>query len=341
MNYLISVIIPCYNAELTLKRAIESIIIQDIGFDNIELILYDDSSADNTRNIIEKYSEDYNNIIAIYSNVNYGPGKAKDECLKIATGKYIMFLDADDEFNKTMCQSLLNEINNGVDVVSCNYESIDEISSKIRYTRTDLGTRQNNKLVLNNDELIYFPSFMIWNKMFKRDIIIKNNITFTNLRNGEDELFLKKYYLHSKKLVYLMNYCGVKHYAINDSISHSQNIDDLFILLELCKQIISLYENRGGVNNSLLVKHRIRMLFQNLYLTNVLSDNSRDELYRFFDSLRYFEEEISFNSSLGLIYDILNFFIMHRYFEIVILCSKLLLSLRRSNFITKLFRRVS
>ena len=340
MNYLISVIIPCYNADLTLKRAIESIINQDIGFDNIELILYDDYSTDNTRNIIENYSKKHKNIVSIYSNVNHGPGKAKDECLRVAKGKYVMFLDADDEFNETMCQKLLNEINDDVDIVSCNYETIDRISSKIRPVQTDLGTKLNNTLVLDSNELIYFPSFLVWNKMFKRDIIIKNNIAFTNLRNGEDELFLKKYYLHSKSLVHIIDYCGVKHYLINDSISRSQNIDDLFILLDLCKQIINLYKNKD-VNKSLLVKHRVQMFIRSLYLTDVLRDNEKNEIYRFFDSLKLFEEEISFNSSLGLICDIPNFFIRSKHFKIAYIYLKLLYSLRRSKFIIKLFRCLS
>ena len=337
MYFKISVIVPCYNADLTLKRAIDSIINQNIGFSNIELILYDDSSTDNTKNIIENYSKKHKNIVSIYSNVNYGPGKAKDECLKVAKGKYVMFLDADDEFNETMCQELLNWINDDVDIVSCNYEMIDEISSKIVHIRTDLGTKLNNTLVLNSNDLIYFPSFLVWNKMFKRDIIIKNNITFTNLRNGEDELFLKKYYLHSKNLVYLRDYCGVKHYVINDSISHSQNIDDLFALLDLCKQIISLYESRD-VNNSLLVKHRIYMLFNTLYLTDVLG--GKGNIYKFFDSLKLFEEEISFNGSLGLICDIPNFFIMHGYFKIALFYFKVLYTLRKSKFVIMLFRRL-
>ena len=55
MNYKISVIIPCYNAESTLKRCIDSVINQTFGFENIELILYDDASTDSTKKIIENY----------------------------------------------------------------------------------------------------------------------------------------------------------------------------------------------------------------------------------------------------------------------------------------------
>ena len=67
MTYKISVIIPCYNAESTLKRCIDSVINQSFGFENIELILYDDASTDSTPEIIKEYAEKYNNIVPIHS----------------------------------------------------------------------------------------------------------------------------------------------------------------------------------------------------------------------------------------------------------------------------------
>lgn len=66
--YKISMIIPVYNAEKYLKRTINSIINQSIGFENIELILVDDNSQDNSKSIIEEYVAKYDNVIGIYSN---------------------------------------------------------------------------------------------------------------------------------------------------------------------------------------------------------------------------------------------------------------------------------
>jgi len=68
--YKISMIIPVYNAEKYLKRTINSIINQSIGFENIELILVDDNSQDNSKSIIEEYVAKYDNVIGIYSNNN-------------------------------------------------------------------------------------------------------------------------------------------------------------------------------------------------------------------------------------------------------------------------------
>ena len=75
MDYKVSVIIPVYNAEKYLKNAIESVINQTIGFENIELILVDDNSTDESPKIILDYSEKYENIVSFLSNENHGlPG---------------------------------------------------------------------------------------------------------------------------------------------------------------------------------------------------------------------------------------------------------------------------
>ena len=99
--YKISMIIPVYNAEKYLKRTINSIINQSIGFENIELILVDDNSQDNSKSIIEEYVAKYDNVIGIYSNENHGfPGFGRNKGIEIASAQYIMFSDNDDEHDK-------------------------------------------------------------------------------------------------------------------------------------------------------------------------------------------------------------------------------------------------
>ena len=98
VEYQVSVIIPVYNAEKNLKNTVQSVINQSIGFENIELILVDDASTDDSKNIIKSLSKEYNNIIHYYSKKNHGaPGFGRNTGLKLATSNYIMFLDNDDE----------------------------------------------------------------------------------------------------------------------------------------------------------------------------------------------------------------------------------------------------
>ena len=97
MNFKISVIIPVYNAKEDIAQAIDSIINQTIGFDNIELILVDDASTDNTKEIIKTYQNKHDNIKLIELNQNSGlPGKPRSTGIDYATSDYIIFLEQFD-----------------------------------------------------------------------------------------------------------------------------------------------------------------------------------------------------------------------------------------------------
>lgn len=340
MDYLITIISPCYNSERTLKRCIESIITQSIGFENIELILYDDASTDNTREIIELYSEKYKNIIPIFSNINQGPGVGKDSAIEKSTGKYVMFIDSDDEYDEKMCENLLNEINDDIDIVSCNYEIFDGFYSGAVYCKFKEDYKSKSKSLLSHDELIYLPSSMVVNRMFKRNIIIKNNIKFTSLRNGEDELFLRHYLLYSKNLIHLNDYAGYRIHKQDDSISKSQTVEDLFSYLLVCEKIKEIYK-MANVDMSKLFEGRIRLFIQSLYFYDILESYDKNSLYQALNELASFEKEISFNRKLGIMNDISNFFIMHKQFGLVVSYSKLLYKVRKSKLLLKLYRGIT
>lgn len=339
MDSIITVISPCYNSEKTLKRCIESIISQSIGFENIELILYDDASTDDTRKIIESYIENYENIIPIFSDVNQGPGAGKDLGISKATGKYIMFIDSDDEYDEKMCEKLFNEITDDIDVVSCNYVNIVGDSSEIVYCKLP-DYKLKDKTLLPHNELIYLESFFVVNKIFKRDIIIKNNVRFTSMRNGEDELFLRHYLLYSKNLVHLNKYVGYIIYKQPDSISNSQSVNDLYSYLSVCRQIKDIYGNHK-VNISKILKKRIGSLIQELYFKDILIDYDKNQLYCLLDELRCFEKEISFNESLGVLNNVSNFFIMHKQYLMVVIYSKVLYHIRKSRLMLEIYRFIT
>ena len=99
MNTKISVIVPTYNARDYLMNAVNSVINQDFGFENIELILIDDNSSDGTKEVLKKLSEEYENIKTIFLEENSGsPSKPRNIGIRNAKSKYIMFLDNDDSY---------------------------------------------------------------------------------------------------------------------------------------------------------------------------------------------------------------------------------------------------
>lgn len=109
--YKISIIIPIFNVEKYLKRALDSIINQTMDFRDIEVIMIDDCSTDNSKNIIEEYSNKYSNFIGIYHEKNSGCAAIpRNTGLKVASGDYIMFLDPDDEYLSDCCEKLYDTI---------------------------------------------------------------------------------------------------------------------------------------------------------------------------------------------------------------------------------------
>ena len=109
--YKISIIMPIFNVEKYLKRALNSIINQTMDFRDIEVIMVDDCSNDNSRKIIEEYSNKYSNFVGIFHEKNSGcAGIPRNTGLKVASSEYIMFLDPDDEFFLNACETLYNSI---------------------------------------------------------------------------------------------------------------------------------------------------------------------------------------------------------------------------------------
>lgn len=115
-NYKFSVIIPAYNAEQYLKDAIDSVINQTIGFDNIELIIVNDGSNDNSDEICQKLKDKYPNIVYVKQD-NKGASNARNKGLSLATGEYVCFLDADDAWNLETFKKVY-EVNDDIVVVN-------------------------------------------------------------------------------------------------------------------------------------------------------------------------------------------------------------------------------
>ena len=126
--YKISIIIPVYNAEDYLQECIESLQNQTIGFENLEIIMSDDGSTDDSRNIMKKFEEQYNNVKGLYFDENSGAaGRPRNEAMKIATAEYLMFLDSDDMYYDNACKMLFEALQSiKADCISGYYSTFDE-----------------------------------------------------------------------------------------------------------------------------------------------------------------------------------------------------------------------
>lgn len=209
----ISVIIPIYNAECFLKKAIESILIQ--SFDDFELILIDDGSVDNSSQIIDWYESQNKKIIAIHQS-NSGVSKARNVGIEKASGQWIDFLDSDDWIEPDYLSNFIKDA-----------ENYDLIIQGFATDYTDTGEIKNVKFKANhklkNYEVIEMLQYKknahngyLWHRLFKRSIIIENNLRFVEGCNfAEDGVFFLQYMRYVKKTNVLET--SGHHYVIHNS----------------------------------------------------------------------------------------------------------------------------
>lgn len=114
----ISVIIPAYNAALTLPRCLDSVLAQQT--DGLEIVVVDDGSTDETPQILDAYARAHDNI-KVCSQPNRGQAAARNEALRHATGEWILFLDADDYWGPDYLRPVLSQLTDGIDVLQTGF----------------------------------------------------------------------------------------------------------------------------------------------------------------------------------------------------------------------------
>ena len=338
MKYKLTVIIPCYNSEKYISRCVNSVINQTIGFENIELILYDDASTDNTKEIIQSYSEKYSNIKPIFSSTNSGnPGKGRNEGIKYSTSPYIMFLDHDDEYDEDMCNILFNEIENeDVDIVACSALNYNKFGMERLNLDVTCGVPFENKVIFNTP--IYSNARLIWTCIFKKQLISSINLKFPEDRLGEDIYFMMMYLLNSNKFIYLKDYYGVNRFVQYDSASNSQDLDKLKKIFNLYDEILNILENEN-LNLSVIFEDRISGTLTLFYTSNMIFE-PRDKIYEIFDDLNELEKRINFKGRLSSVLNIGNKLITMNNYKLAILYFKVLHKLFLNNKLMKFYRKL-
>ena len=252
----VSVIIPNYNAEKYILKCINSVLIQT--YKNIEIIIIDDGSTDESWNIIESIKEKNNNIIAI-KQPNLNASIARNKGIDLASGKYVLFLDSDDELFEDSIENLVMEMEYGnIDMVIGNFIDID-INNHIIGKHKEVDDIYICKNHMECIGLTPNPS----NKFFKLDIIKNNNIYFGNIRIGQDLNFYLKYILYCKK--------------VSTSMTNSYNFR-IFDIFENFKDIKAFYLKTGNIK---LYDDYIKMIeFRHYYLQMEKQKNFKNKKIR-------------------------------------------------------------
>lgn len=185
---LVSVIIPVYNCENYISECLESILSQT--YSNIEVIIVDDGSTDNTKNIIFK---SYISKIRYFYQNNSGAPAARNKGLEKANGEYIIFFDADDRMDNKMIEFMVYscELDNSQLVIS-NFGLIDERGDYIKKNTYEITKRKKYKIDEFKKKVHNISPFPD-NKLYMKKIIDKHHIFFDDVRIGQDLNFFLKY----------------------------------------------------------------------------------------------------------------------------------------------------
>lgn len=155
----VSVIVPVYNVEQYIEKCLTSLVNQTLK--DIEIIVVNDGSKDNSKKIIDNFLDKYKNIVYVEKK-NGGLSDARNFGLKYAKGDYIAFLDSDDYVDVTIYEKMYNKaIEEDADFVECDFYWVYPNKSK-----TDVGFVYNNK-----KEMLTYARVVAWNKLIKRTII--------------------------------------------------------------------------------------------------------------------------------------------------------------------------
>ena len=191
----ISIIVPVYNSEKYLNKCINSILTQ--SFKDIELILVNDGSKDNSKDICERFVKSDDRVILINKN-NEGVSAARNTGIERVNGKYIMFCDSDDDVDETWCEEMYNiAIDNEGSLIASGYyihsyrgNKYELYTKKVHNEGLISIEEKKDIMKLYNEDLLNLPV----NKIFDTKIIKENNIRFNEkISLGEDLLFNLEY----------------------------------------------------------------------------------------------------------------------------------------------------
>lgn len=205
---ILSIIVPVFNGEKDILRCLESLTL--IKEKEAEFIVVNDGSTDSTKELVQAYIKKDSRICLI-NQVNAGVGKARNTGLFHSSGKYVGFVDADDEITMDYNEIIQVAKKCESDLYSFDFyvKNRNIIKRQERYLYTE-GTN-DRKALYNN--FLKGNSNCVWNNLYKTDIIRRNNIYFSEKAGmGEDCVFNARYFKHCKNVFYIKK-TGYKYYA--------------------------------------------------------------------------------------------------------------------------------
>lgn len=241
----VSVIMPIYNAIEYLHRSIESVIRQT--YSNLEIILVNDYSTDDSKKICEEYAQTDNRIVVL-DTVGKGVSATRNTGIARAEGKYLCFLDSDDEYEENFVESMVQNIEDtNTQLVICGYKKvndcqIEEVKNNIPSIKiVDYLNAYSDQYGF--EHLANYP----WNKLYITEIVKKNNVSFDEkISVSEDAVFNMEYVKYIDN-VNVISDTLIKHYIRENSLVSKKVDKELqkYTILKVYDEYKNNYQQRN------------------------------------------------------------------------------------------------
>lgn len=233
----LTIAVAIYNLEDYIERCVESLLKIKLDY-TYEILLINDGSTDKTNSILRKYEKIEK--IRIIEKLNSGLPDVRNLSIKEARGEYIAFLDGDDYIDENIYNILLKEIEDKqIDMPMCSFYW--DYTKKIKKDRRNLKEKKYIGIDIYKELLLENINTSVWNKLFKRKILIDNELKFPQIRGAEDYEFIFKYLKYIESFSYIEKPL-MYYYQRNMSLSSEKtqvyllnNIDVLISIFEIVK----------------------------------------------------------------------------------------------------------
>lgn len=298
-DYDISIIIPIYNCEIYIDSCFKSIKNQDYDFNKIQIVMIDDGSIDNSFEICERIQSKYSNVIAV-SQENAGVSATRNRAMDLSTGKYILFLDADDYLSDDSIKKLVaffDEHYDEIDLVTYPIFTVNTagvVAPHFRYEQ--YFGNENSIFNIDKDEECYLIQATI-------NVVVKNNIGVRfdeDLHYSEDEKFCTECIMRKHKLGYVAD--AAYYYRKTGVNTTAKKANPLYTFEPTVNYYESLFE-KYSINGkvppyiqSLFISNfRWRYLQNKLFPTHMNEEEYKIIYERFLNIVRQLDTEVIIN----------------------------------------------
>ena len=261
-----SVIIPVYNVENYLSRCIDSLLAQN--YVDLEILLIDNGSKDQSGQICEDYATQFSNITA-YHIPNKGVGSARNFGLSKAKGEFICFVDADDYLVGNLFSDVESQLDSQLDLLVFSYynsieKNLSEIDRSAKILPTEGKKDKSDFIALFQELWLTDMMYTVWNKIYRREFLEEHQIVFESYELGEDVRFNLNVYQHVNAVLLVKSCYYVYISGRIDSAMGQYNPNRMNYQLEELGKVDQLMISWNSHDDQFIDQIKARILMSNI-----------------------------------------------------------------------------